>query len=595
MAAKETERPPVLAKDATNKSPLARVIILFSLIITLVNIFVVVQRGSESYQASLDSGKTYTERLTRSISDHVELTFFGADSIVQRGIERQYFNSLFGNNLVKDMQNNISNWVQETPQITAMLMTDEKGNIVAIDRKSGFKTWMEGRNNVASQPFFKSHVDADDEEMLYVGWVPSWIRSNSGLVVMSRRMHKLDGSFGGVMLAAIDGNYVLDFLKSVEQERATKIVLLRDDMLPLISQVEAQQEVSLLRDVITQEVVDPNEVATIISEENYDDTLRLIGLDALPSISMMLAVVVYEDDVFSGWRAQRINDLVFLGIFLLFVIVVSLFALAITAQMQRSRRSEKAAIMASQAKSEFLANMSHELRTPLNAIIGFSEMIEAGYFGKTNAKQRERLKDIHFCGNHLLELINDILEFSKGDAGRLELREEKISLHRIITDTSRIFTDKAKAEGRRIICNIQELPPVLADARKIRQVMLNLLSNAMKFTDKNGTIEVSCQLDTDKNVVFTVSDNGIGMKEEDIPKALSIFGQVHNDPARGGTGLGLPLCKMFAELHGGSLELKSIEGVGTKVSVTLPAERVIWSNDNRLRSVGGSNGASKSA
>jgi len=276
-----------------------------------------------------------------------------------------------------------------------------------------------------------------------------------------------------------------------------------------------------------------------------------------------------------------VNDVIFLAIFAMFVLVISFFAIAIAKQMGRVQRSEKAAVMASQAKSDFLANMSHELRTPLNAIIGFSEMLETGYFGRVNDKQKERVHDINFCGTHLLELINDILEFSKGEAGKIELRSEKISLPQIIKDTVRIFAEKANKDGIMITANVPDkFPSIMADERKIKQILMNLISNSVKFTNKNDSIEVACGIDAESNVFITTVDTGIGIPEEDIPKALSAFGQVHDDPAIGGTGLGLPLCKMFAELHGGYLLLQSIEGVGTKVTITLPASRVVGKGSN---------------
>jgi signal transduction histidine kinase len=261
--------------------------------------------------------------------------------------------------------------------------------------------------------------------------------------------------------------------------------------------------------------------------------------------------------------------------------VIYFFAMAGAKQMLRVQRSERGAVLASQAKSDFLANMSHELRTPLNAIIGFSEMIEAGYFGKVNMKQKERIHDIHFCGTHLLELINDILEFSKGEAGKIELHIDKVSVGKVINESVRVFAERSRSEGVTVVSNApKDMPLVMADTRKIKQILLNLISNAVKFTESGGTVEAGCFMDDDNNMVITVTDTGAGIAEKDIPKALSTFGQTHTDPSKGGTGLGLPLCKMFAELHGGHLAIQSIVDVGTKVSIILPSDRVIWSSTN---------------
>jgi signal transduction histidine kinase len=218
--------------------------------------------------------------------------------------------------------------------------------------------------------------------------------------------------------------------------------------------------------------------------------------------------------------------------------------------------------------------MSHELRTPLNAIIGFSEMMNSGYFGPLNPKQKERVHDINLCGSHLLHLITDILEFSKGEAGKLELIEEHIQMQEIVNESLRMMNERIKGKRMNMIIEVEEnLPPLLGDKRKIRQILLNLLSNSLKFTPEDGTIKISVRKDQGQNIAMTVSDTGIGIAEDDIPVALSVFGQVHRSQSHEGTGLGLPLCKMFAELHGGKMALGSTPGEGTTVRITFPASR----------------------
>jgi signal transduction histidine kinase len=290
---------------------------------------------------------------------------------------------------------------------------------------------------------------------------------------------------------------------------------------------------------------------------------------------MYTAIVIDEKDFLSSWRTARLKDVSFLAIFTIFGSVLSYFALTMARQIMRVEQSESAAILASQAKSEFLANMSHELRTPLNAVIGFSEMLGAGYFGAMNEKQKERVQDINLCGTHLLQLISDILEFSKGEAGKLELYEEEIDIARAITEANRIVAERAKAKHLDLVIEVAEhLPLLLADKRKIRQILLNLLSNAIKFTPQHGRVTISAKLDQYRQLHLVVSDTGIGIPEADIQKALAVFGQVHRSQSHEGTGLGLPLCKMFAELHGGKLQLTSEVGHGTSVRVIFPSERV---------------------
>jgi signal transduction histidine kinase len=304
---------------------------------------------------------------------------------------------------------------------------------------------------------------------------------------------------------------------------------------------------------------------------SYDQKLRIYSFYELPTMPLQISLIFFGDDLLAAWKAERFSDLVFYIIFILFVAVVAFFSIELAKKVHKLRISEARALAASKAKSDFLANMSHELRTPLNAIIGFSEMLAEEYFGEVNPKQKERLKDIHGCGNHLLSVISDVLEFSKGQAGKMELNSENVTVKRLVDEVVRIFEDRIKLQGISIISNISAKAPVIfVDKRKIKQVLINLISNSVKFTESSGIIEVFSDVDETGNFILYVKDNGIGIDEADIPKAMSAFGQVHKDQTKGGTGLGLPLCKVFAELHGGDLEVTSKKNVGTIVTVTLP-------------------------
>ena len=231
------------------------------------------------------------------------------------------------------------------------------------------------------------------------------------------------------------------------------------------------------------------------------------------------------------------------------------------------------------AKSEFLANMSHELRTPLNSIIGFTEVMELGSFGKIrNPRYREYLGHIHASGQHLLELINDMLDLAKVEAGKLELEEHAVDFGDLVRSCHDLVEPGMDSAGLVFDAQIPEPPPVLiVDERKLRQILINLLSNATKYTTAGGKVSVRAWLDPAGSFSFSVSDTGTGMAPEDIPKALEPFGQIDNPMLTGeeGTGLGLPLSKALAELHGGTIALESAPGKGTTATVTLPAERVL--------------------
>jgi len=252
----------------------------------------------------------------------------------------------------------------------------------------------------------------------------------------------------------------------------------------------------------------------------------------------------------------------------------------ITAQIdaQRSlRMAAEEAEAASRSKSNFLAHMSHELRTPLNAIIGFSEVMSAETLGKLNHPQYlEYAQHIHVSGQHLLSLINDLLDLSKIEAGKLELWEEEVDLTSLIERCRVFIEDPAQNKGLALTLRMAEnLPNLRCDARKMKQVLVNLLSNAVKFTPAGGRILLEAS-GKGADIVIAVSDTGIGIAAEDLEKVMSPFGQVHEALNRDtqGTGLGLPLSKALVELHGGRLTLESTPGKGTIARVSLPGRAV---------------------
>jgi len=228
--------------------------------------------------------------------------------------------------------------------------------------------------------------------------------------------------------------------------------------------------------------------------------------------------------------------------------------------------------IANRHKSEFLANMSHELRTPLNAVIGFSEVLIERMFGEVNPKQEEYLQDILSSGKHLLSLINDILDLSKIEAGRMELEAQPFDLPAALDNALTLIKERAARNSIALDVHVDpRIGEILADERKIKQVLLNLLSNAVKFTPEGGKITMSAVMNG-RSIEISVADTGIGIAAADQETVFEEFRQVGTDYARKreGTGLGLALARRLVELHGGTLSLQSELGKGSTFTFTIP-------------------------
>lgn len=562
------------------KTSFSRKLGIISIAVLLIFCMIVTIQAVWTHDIALERGKLIAERLTRIESDHIELTFNSVNLTLKGEAERYYYNSLFGKPSYDQVEEEFKKWVVETPQSAWILITDDKGNVPIIGSRPAYKKWAETKKNLSQESFFQYHKDnsprIDSPQALSI----SINNVDKNLIILSRPIYGFEGNFAGIIAVAVDADYFFNFFRSIEIGDKIGMGIIINNGQIILAQGQNRPQVDLMEVIhndLSLKGADLKKM--VVKRVKLNGRDYIISFEQLQKMPVLVSLMFDEEEILASWRSDRMNDLVFLILFTVFGVVLFSLILAMAKQIQRSEESERRALLANQAKSEFFAKMSHELRTPLNAIIGFSEMIDSGYFGPlNNKKQQERIHDINLCGNHLLQLINDILDYSKGEAGKLELRETEVILGKVADESLRMVREKAKAKNLNLVMELEpNLPKILADEKKIKQVLLNLLSNSVKFTKDGGTIRLTGAVNQMGELEIHVVDTGIGIPEEDIPVALSVFGQVKNrhEIEEEGTGLGLPLSKMLIELHGGRFLLNSELGKGTNAGFTLPTSRVI--------------------
>ena len=475
--------------------------------------------------------------------------------------------------------------VRRTSELTGLAIVDTAGHV----RSSSMP--LAKRSESAAEAKYFTLARSGAGIWLSVGGLAGPHAPNDHVIVASRRFNRPNGSFGGVVAATLNPEYMQRFFSTLTVGDNGMIALQSLDGTLLVQRPHVEDEVgkNYGASVLFKGMLPWASSGVFPMKYESDALWRIVGYQRVERLPLVVQVALAEDEALANWRhttfMQAVVVIVMLGVLALMAIVLNRQLEARQVANRKLRvtvgeleRARVAAEASSRVKSQFLANMSHELRTPLNAIIGFSEMIRDAIMGPVASRYREYAHDIHSCGRLLLGVISDVLDLSKVEVGRLDLHDEHVDLAKVVGDCHRLISERVKTGRLALAIDLPpELPMLRGDELRLKQIVLNLLSNAVKFTPPGGRVALTAAVAPDGALALSVSDTGIGMKPEEIPIALEPFRQIDSVHTRRfeGTGLGLPLARTLAELHGGTLHIISAPGRGTTVTVIFPPDRLI--------------------
>jgi signal transduction histidine kinase len=484
------------------------------------------------------------------------------------------------------------------PQISVAAIIDANGDVLASSDQ-----YPAPKLNIADVPFFKALKAGTGgfamSDPLYDDEHSRWA------VYLGRSLTDAQGHFAGIALVGILADYFEGYFSTIDSGPSAAISLVNDRLIMVAHWPHVEQLTGkpLPRTSIGQlPAIGDTSLLTIYGVNDIKKKIRRAAITRLSVQDMTLYLVISETEhaMLAPWRSAVVWVAVFAAISLMVLGLLAWFVYRAVRQeeiwrgvlVERETRLSSQAIdlaaardaaeMASRVRGEFLANMSHELRTPLNAVLGFSEILEKELFGPLgDPRYREFASDIYNSGKHLLDVVGNILDLTKVDAGKLELDEREVDMVEVMQVCGRLVTETARSAGIALDIRLPKHPvALLADPTRLRQILLNLLSNAIKFTPKGG-VTVSGEM-VERAFVLTVGDTGIGMTAQEAEQAMQPFRQIDSSLSRRyqGTGLGLPLTKSLVELHGGEMTVESVVGVGTTVRAVLPSWRVLRTADN---------------
>jgi signal transduction histidine kinase len=502
---------------------------------------------------------------------------FAAEGVTTEAAFREHLASRAVNDILREK-------ARDVPQINTLLIQDASGELI----NNGRLAWPVTPISSADRDYFVAVRDHPEARPFISEPTVSRI-TGERVLFLARRFSGPNGEFLGLIGAAIDVKYLENFYRTASPgDDDGTVSLYRDDGI-LLARYPTDQYIgrSFASQAFFAAARGQENPGTLLALGLFAGELRVMAPHEVRGYPLVVNIAVNQVAILGAWRHQAyvivaIAAMAAILIALLGLLVGRLFAvqgqlvLSIEEQ-EKAYRARAVAEAASHAKSSFLANMSHELRTPLNAIIGFTEMLEARLIGQLTDRQADYVHDIGASGHHLLEVINGILDMSKIEAGTYELTDDTFDVGALLDEALAFLRLRAEKKGivlRKAVA--PGLPMLRADRRALLQVVLNLVSNAVSFTEKGGSVTVSVSVAAGGEVEIVAADTGVGIDPEHLPHIFEPFQRIdaHRSRKHGGSGLGLSISKLIVEHHGGQVTIASRPGVGTTVTIRLPADRL---------------------
>ncbi len=565
------------------KSVVRAILLAYVAVTAVSGLFIVLS----DYREGLERARGQAAETALLVEELANGTVRAADLVVRRAVE-QLAPGGMPDRLGEAEWRRLVALADDLPQLGLLALVDRDGVLRLTSQGYPFPPHI-----LTDRSFWRAHRDGHAGP--FVGPAVVARAGDMTFFTVSRPVFDREGRFDGAVVAGIDLAYFRSLYERVTPGPGGALAVLREDgallvrhpFSPMLLRPEMGEHVRSWR--VFTDFAGQKSGSYEVVRSTADGKTRFVSFRRVAGQPLIVLVMVAHEDVVAGVLPSLLRTAMMGGAILCVMIALAWLAFRLIAREEAAsqallgsnRRLSEAleeAQAGSRAKSLFLANMSHELRTPLNAIIGFTEALQAGYYGRVNERQEEYLGHIRHAGRHLLEVISQVLDLSKVTAGRLEIEAVPTALGPLAESALLMVRHKAVEKGIDLVVDLPaDLPVAMLDPLRVRQILINLLANAVKFTPPGGRVKVAAWVEPDEGLLIEVCDNGIGMRPEELPNALDIFGQFASSPTKAheGTGVGLPLTKALVELHGGTLCIDTELGVGTSATVIFPPDSIL--------------------